>query len=151
MRMSLRALFTRPFRRLASGIVPSQPKDVAVGQSPNRTSIWSNRQRPKGDIVNGPRFTQIDLAAQPNPPAAIEFIKADPIRKVHSRQVKCNGDGVLGHPTVFINLVQTTLLIAVFTLDRIPAITSVAAIVDGNSNRSTDVIKAKQIFINVIA
>lgn len=109
--MRLRALFHWSCRRLASGVVPTWPKEVAAKQAPNRMEVWSKRQRPKDEIMAGPRFTQIDLAAQPNPPAAIEYIKADPIRKVHARQIRCNGDGVLGHPTVFINLVAILTLI----------------------------------------
>lgn len=68
----------------------------------------------------GPRFTQIDIAAQPNPLAAIELIKADPIRYVKERQVICKGDNSLGHPNIFINLVNSlTQLLDVYVFIRI--------------------------------
>lgn len=76
-----------------------------IPQAPNRVETWSKRQQPRSEAISGPRFAQIDLDAQPAPPAAIEYIKLDPVREVASRTVSCSGDGPLGHPKVFINLV----------------------------------------------
>lgn len=90
-----------PFNKAQTEISQSQ-----VTQAPNRATVWSSRQKPKSEILKGPRFTQIDIQAQPNPLAAIELIKADPIRHFKERQVICKGDSSLGHPNVFINLVN---------------------------------------------
>ena len=94
--------------------VPHQDTKIEINQAPNRATIWSNRQQSKSQIYVGPRFTQIDIAAQPNPLAAIELIKADPIRQVKERQVSCKGDSSLGHPNVFINLVHGNFYVYVF-------------------------------------
>lgn len=86
------------------------PQKLEISQAPNRAMTWSERQRPRYKVFVGPQFTQIDLEAQPKPLAAIELIKADPIRYVDSRQVSCSGDGPLGHPKIFINLVISLFL-----------------------------------------
>ena len=38
----------------------------AVAQSPNRATTWSRDQRPKHEAMRGPRFEQMNLAAQVN-------------------------------------------------------------------------------------
>ncbi|KAJ3221802.1 hypothetical protein HK099_003096 [Clydaea vesicula] len=81
--------------------------DEVLSQSPNRVEPWSKSQRPRKSALSGPRFEQIDLAAQPKPLAAIELINAEPIKIVHERVVACDGGGgALGHPKVYINLVS---------------------------------------------
>ena len=99
------AIHLTPARTSPSGSV-GVTEEQAV-QAPNRVEVWSARQRPKTDAFKGPRFTQIDLGLQPAPLAAIELIKEDPVRTVHARLASCSGDGPLGHPKVFINLVQS--------------------------------------------
>lgn len=55
--------------------------------------------------MTGPRFEQVDLAAQPAPLAAIELINAVPVKQVDVRIVSCDGGGgALGHPKVYLNL-----------------------------------------------
>ncbi|KAI9144734.1 zinc-finger domain-containing protein [Paraphysoderma sedebokerense] len=57
--------------------------------------------------MTGPRFEQVDMEAQPNPPSAMELIAQQPVRKVHGRVAVCDGGGgALGHPKVYINLDQ---------------------------------------------
>ncbi len=94
-------MFSRRFVRLSS----TNCRDFVTPQSSNRVQTWSKSQLPKEDIFKGPKFTQIDLAAQPNPLAAIDLIEKDPVRVGPNRNVNCSGDGPLGHPKVFINLV----------------------------------------------
>jgi uncharacterized Zn-finger protein len=79
-------------------------------QAPNRATTWSKRQRPKFLAVAGPRFADVDISAQPNPKAAIEMIKETPIVMVDDRAAACDGDGLLGHPRVYINLVRKSKL-----------------------------------------
>lgn len=76
------------------------------GQASNRAGKWSERQRSKENAFQGPRFTGVDLASQPNPLAAIELLKQQSIVVTTARVVTCDGDGLLGHPKVFINLVE---------------------------------------------
>ncbi|KAJ2849321.1 Ras- protein Rab-2A [Coemansia brasiliensis] len=74
-------------------------------QAPNREVTWSQNQRPRSDIINDPRFVQVDFDGQPRPMAAIELIAEEPIREVESRLACCDGGGgALGHPRVWINL-----------------------------------------------
>jgi len=96
----------------------SLPTDKIIPQASNRLTRWSKRQRNKIEAFKGPRFIQVDTEAQPNPPAAIEFIKADPVRLIQCRAVSCNGDGVLGHPKVFINLVRPSYNANILTADN---------------------------------
>lgn len=77
-------------------------------QAPNRATTWSQRQRSRKDVLQGPRYTGIDLTAQPQPLAAIELLKQQPITIVSDRKTTCDGGGVLGHPTIFINLDDTS-------------------------------------------
>ncbi|KAI7956737.1 hypothetical protein MJO28_003832 [Puccinia striiformis f. sp. tritici] len=66
---------------------------------------WSANQRPRSQIISGPRFEQTNLDAQPHPLPAIELIKKQPVRMVSSRIAVCDGGGgALGHPKIFINL-----------------------------------------------
>lgn len=76
------------------------------GQAPNRADKWSERQRSKENAFQGPRFAGVDLASQPNPLAAIELLKQQSIIVTTAKVVSCDGDGLLGHPKVFINLVK---------------------------------------------
>ncbi|ORY94396.1 zinc-finger domain-domain-containing protein [Syncephalastrum racemosum] len=99
----------RPLYRIARYSTQLQPtvKSVAPGapQSPNRATTWSRDQRPKDDAMQGPRFEQTDIAAQPNAMAAIDLIAEEPIRFSSKRVVSCDGgDAALGHPKVYINL-----------------------------------------------
>jgi uncharacterized Zn-finger protein len=76
-----------------------------VPQAPNSSKVWSASQTVKADALVGPRFEQMDINFQPNPPSAMELIAAVPIAKVASRVVSCDGGGgALGHPKVYINL-----------------------------------------------
>lgn len=84
-------------------------KSSAESQAPNRAEKWSERQRPKDHALQGPRFAGVELGAQPSPLAAIELLKEDPVIIVSGRAVACDGDGLLGHPKVFINLVGSAL------------------------------------------
>ncbi|KAJ2354732.1 hypothetical protein IWW50_003744 [Coemansia erecta] len=60
-------------------------------QAPNRKVTWSETQRPRADIINDPRFVQVDLDGQPRPMAAIELITEEPIREVETRLACCDG------------------------------------------------------------
>lgn len=93
----------------ASGTKDSQDvvKEVEINQAPNRAEVWSKRQRPRGEALSDARFMGIDLSTQPQPLAAIELLKAQPVEFVNSRVVWCDGGSAsLGHPKIFINLVQ---------------------------------------------
>lgn len=80
--------------------------DLAIKkQAPNRAATWSESQRPREEAMTGPRFTGIDILSQPQPLAAIELLKQQPVTKVQARNVACDGGDLLGHPKVFINLV----------------------------------------------
>ncbi|KAH9460499.1 hypothetical protein Pst134EB_008670 [Puccinia striiformis f. sp. tritici] len=52
---------------------------------------WSANQRPRSQIISGPRFEQTNLDAQPHPLPAIELIKKQPVRMVSSRIAVCDG------------------------------------------------------------
>ncbi|KAJ2011677.1 hypothetical protein IWW57_006546, partial [Coemansia sp. S610] len=74
-------------------------------QAPNREVTWTKSQRERLDIVDDPRFVQMDIDGQPRPMAAIELIAEEPVRIVDGRMACCDGgDGALGHPRVWINL-----------------------------------------------
>ncbi|KAK9476377.1 zinc-finger domain-containing protein [Lipomyces japonicus] len=76
-------------------------------QAPNRKETWAASQRSRDDAFSGPRFAQINLAAQPKPYAAINLIAEQPVRFVESNIAVCDGGrGAQGHPKVFINLDQ---------------------------------------------
>ncbi|KAJ1765537.1 hypothetical protein LPJ77_002404 [Coemansia sp. RSA 2523] len=82
----------------------TEPKEVTE-QAPNREVTWSENQRPRADIIDDPRFIQVDLDGQPRPMAAIQLITEEPIREVESRLACCDGGGgALGHPRVWVNL-----------------------------------------------
>lgn len=81
--------------------------EVEINQAPNRAEVWSKRQRPRGEAFSDARFMGIYLSTQPQPLAAIELLKSQPVEFVNSRVVSCDGGSAsLGHPKVFINLVQ---------------------------------------------
>ncbi|KAG2221775.1 hypothetical protein INT45_003415 [Circinella minor] len=101
-----RALTKGLCRNYTTSLQPSA-KEVApsVAQAPNRAATWSRDQRPKDEAMVGPRFEQMDLAAQPDAMAAIELIAEEPIHFSNQRIVSCDGGGgALGHPKVYINL-----------------------------------------------
>lgn len=76
-------------------------------QAANRATPWARSQQPKADAFTGPKFEQKTLSKQPNPMAAIELIKEEPIHFVSERIAVCNGGGgALGHPKIYINLDQ---------------------------------------------
>ena len=52
--------YTTSLQPSAKGVAPS------VAQAPNRVGTWSREQRPKDEAMSGPRFEQMDLAAQVN-------------------------------------------------------------------------------------
>ncbi|POW01376.1 hypothetical protein PSHT_12568 [Puccinia striiformis] len=53
---------------------------------------WSANQRPRSQIISGPRFEQTNLDAQPHPLPSYRIDK------------ETTGGGALGHPKIFINL-----------------------------------------------
>ncbi|TID20441.1 hypothetical protein CANINC_003558 [Pichia inconspicua] len=75
-------------------------------QAPNRAETWSRSQRSRDSIFkNDPRFVGKNLLDQPQPLAAIELIKDQPVSYVHSNIAVCHGtDFVQGHPKIYINL-----------------------------------------------
>ncbi|KAF8425480.1 hypothetical protein EV426DRAFT_47435 [Tirmania nivea] len=74
-------------------------------QAPNRATVWSDMQNPRGVAMSGPRFEQTELEAQPRPYAAIELIHEQPVRFVDKRIAVCDGGGgPAGHPKIFINV-----------------------------------------------
>ncbi|KAL2911942.1 hypothetical protein HK105_208552 [Polyrhizophydium stewartii] len=78
---------------------------AVLPQAANRTTTWSPSQRSKAAATAGPRFEQTNWELQPNPPSAMEFINAVPVKFVEARRVACDGGGgALGHPKVYINL-----------------------------------------------
>jgi len=78
---------------------------LRVMQAPNRTSVWSRSQNPRGKAMTGPRFEQTIMELQPAPEAAVELIHKQPVRWVHKSVVECDGGGgPLGHPRIFINV-----------------------------------------------
>ncbi|TVY75604.1 Lactobacillus shifted protein [Lachnellula suecica] len=75
-----------------------------IMQAPNRATVWSRNQNPRGKAMSGPRFEQTIMELQPRPEAAIELIHKQPVRWTHERVVACDGGGgPLGHPRIFIN------------------------------------------------
>ena len=71
------------------------------------SKVWSKSQMPKSLALQGARFETVDLSKQPNPKPAIELISKHPIVEVHDHIVACDGGGgSLGHPKIYINLVQ---------------------------------------------
>lgn len=56
-------------------------------------------------LRHNPRFEQIDLDAQPVPTPAIQMIDKAPVHLVNKSHVYCDGEGALGHPRIYINLV----------------------------------------------
>jgi len=92
--------------------------EYGLEQSPNFPDTWSESQRPKSEAMKGPRFEQTDYRFQPQPLSAMELISNHPIQMSDKRVVSCDGgkywhmnlltisgDGPLGHPRVYINLV----------------------------------------------
>ncbi|TVY32941.1 Lactobacillus shifted protein [Lachnellula subtilissima] len=75
-----------------------------IMQAPNRATVWSKNQNPRGKAMTGPRFEQTIMEAQPAPYAAIDLIHQQPVRWTHERVAVCDGGGgPLGHPRIFIN------------------------------------------------
>lgn len=93
-----------------STVIPQDPLDVIPSsmykQAPNRATTWSVSQRNRDELVKtDPRFVGKDLSMQPQPLAAIELIKKQPVSFVHGNIAVCHGtDFVQGHPKVYINL-----------------------------------------------
>ncbi|KAG0333426.1 hypothetical protein BG004_000846 [Podila humilis] len=78
---------------------------AGLKQAVNRDATWSENQVERSQAFKGPRFENTDIAAQPQPQAAIDLIAEEPIRMVESRRARCDGGGgSLGHPAVWINL-----------------------------------------------
>lgn len=80
-------------------------------QAPNNAATWSPTQASRIDVIskNAVRFTQKDLALQPQPYAAIELIAKEPVRYLDTNVAVCDGNKGLtlqGHPKVYINLDQ---------------------------------------------
>lgn len=75
-------------------------------QAPNRETTWSKSQRSRDSLFKtDPRFVGKNLLEQPQPLAAIELVKNQPISFVHSNTAVCHGtDFVQGHPKIYINL-----------------------------------------------
>ena len=83
-----------------------QRRQLPLQQAPNRATTWSVSQRNRDELVKtDPRFVGKDLSMQPQPLAAIELIKKQPVSFVHGNIAVCHGtDFVQGHPKVYINL-----------------------------------------------
>lgn len=76
------------------------------------SKTWSQKQMPKSLALRGARFETVDISKQPNPAPAIELISKIPINQVHENIVACDGGGgKLGHPKIFINLVNSVFLV----------------------------------------
>ncbi|KAJ2957498.1 hypothetical protein NQZ79_g6814 [Umbelopsis isabellina] len=85
----------------------AKPLARQAAQAANRATPWARSQQPKADAFVGPKFEQRDISMQPNPKAAIELIKEEPVHFVSERIAVCNGGGgALGHPKIYINLDQ---------------------------------------------
>lgn len=70
---------------------------------------------PKYLALQGARFETVDIAKQPNPAAAIDLIAKVPVIKVLENIVACDGGGdKLGHPKIFINLVNSLFSLLLF-------------------------------------
>ncbi|KAJ2744755.1 hypothetical protein GGI20_002724 [Coemansia sp. BCRC 34301] len=107
-RLAIRSVALNAQARCKSTGVPAAAvvtaKELAQ-QAPNREVAWTKSQRERVDIVDDPRFVQMELDGQPRPLAAIELIAEEPVRMVDGRLACCDGgDGALGHPRVWINL-----------------------------------------------
>lgn len=102
----LRTFLTKGLSSKETNVPPKN--SIIIPQASNRQEIWSQRQNPKANAIElNPRFSVPgSLEAQPNPPAAIELAKSEPVVMVEKRVTFCDGDGLLGHPRVFINLVS---------------------------------------------
>ena len=73
-------------------LTKTQASEIARHQqAPNRLSTWSNSQRPRELGMQGPRFEQTDIEAQPAPWAAIELIHQVPVKWTKERVVACDG------------------------------------------------------------
>lgn len=83
-------------------VIPSSQ----YNQAPNRAETWSASQRSRDELYKtDPRFVGKDLSKQPQPLAAIELIKNQPISYIHGNIAVCHGtDFVQGHPKIYINL-----------------------------------------------
>jgi uncharacterized Zn-finger protein len=81
---------------------------INEGKEPAKLSkTWSLKQMPKSLALQGARFATVDLTKQPNSAAAIDLIAKVPVIEVHENIVACDGGGEkLGHPKIFINLVN---------------------------------------------
>lgn len=112
-----KSVLGRSAARLFSTSVVNSQKAVSVtftaeeqaaavqNQSPNRTETWAPSQKPRSEALSGVRVLQKDLAAQPQPYAAINLIAQEPVVFLHSSSAVCDGGrGVQGHPKIFINL-----------------------------------------------
>nr|KAJ3422645.1 hypothetical protein HK105_007143 [Polyrhizophydium stewartii] len=110
-------------RAMSSDAAAAGAGTAVLPQAANRTTTWSPSQRSKAAATAGPRQTQLiplfvvvrrfeqtNWELQPNPPSAMEFINAVPVKFVEARRVACDGGGgALGHPKVYINLVRYEL------------------------------------------
>lgn len=97
----------RRYTTAVTSMPSAKPLARQAEQAANRTTTWARSQQPKSDAFIGPRFEQKDLSKQPNPMAAVELIKEEPVHFVKERIAVCNGGGgALGHPKIYINLDQ---------------------------------------------
>lgn len=84
---------------------PEEQAAAVQKQSPNRAETWAPSQKPRSEALSGVRIVQRDLAAQPQPYAAIDLIAKQPVVFLHDSSAVCDGGrGVQGHPKIFINL-----------------------------------------------
>lgn len=129
--MSFRALLNRNYLscRRANNInlfsteaISKNSKSVNVKSTgdygpSNLSKTWSRKQMPKSLALQGARFETVDIYKQPNPAPAIDLISKVPINQVHENIVACDGGGgKLGHPKIFINLVNSWFSVHIYTL-----------------------------------
>ena len=95
-----------------------EKSEITRGKEPATLSkTWSQKQMPKYLALRGARFETVDITKQPNPAAAIDLIAKVPVIEVHENIVACDGGGdKLGHPKVFINLVNSLFFLLKFRL-----------------------------------
>lgn len=55
-------------------------------------------------------YSKIVKNARPEPPKAEDIMKSSDIISIRENYTKCSGNGLVGHPAIFINLVQINFI-----------------------------------------